>query len=175
MCNQKYKKVDKASAPKRTRERSQKKGFNLAGPLQIKMRYYILINFRMTEYDRHLERPSEILQSSGTSVFLQLNLLCFWVQFFVFCGVFCLIYIKCVYTSVCICFAYWGSCGLFPSLWLRAPSLWQCPFPSEVKADSSSGRDSHHLFMQSLLLYEIDQNGTFQSISLTAGRRDIPM
>lgn len=42
---------------------------------------------------------------------------------------------------LCICFAYWGSCGPLASFWLSAPSLWQCPFPSGVKADSSGVRE----------------------------------
>ena len=101
MCNQKYKKVDRGNAPKRTYKRSQRKGFNLAGYLHIKMRYQILINFRMTEYNSHLERPSETQQSSGTSVFLQLTLLCFWVWVFALYGGGVALFILKVCSCVC--------------------------------------------------------------------------
>ena len=50
--------------------------------------------------------------------------------------------------------------GLLTSFWPFAPNLSQYLSPSRMEADSSGGRESHDVYVQSLLMYEMDQNGT---------------
>lgn len=94
-------------------------------------------------------------RSSGTTVSLQLNYFCSraWVLAF-------LLFFKCVSTRLLLLWGCLWPSHFLPTTHSHSPAL-TTPFPLGRKLTvQAEDTDSQDVYVQSLLLYEIDQNGT---------------